>query len=133
MRHIVVADDDDELRRLVSAALRRRGYIVASVRDGASLVSHVRECKERGRTPNLIVTDVQMPGIDGLEALQKVREMGVHVPAVVVTAYGTRAVRNRAAAIGNTTLLDKPFTLHRLHDQLLRQLGDAAKVDAPRL
>ncbi len=123
---IVLAEDDDELRPLVASSLRRRGFTVCCVDDGESLVAHVRRRAERGEAPDLIVTDVNMPGIDGIEAVGILRDWLPHLPVVVVTAYGDAAIRRRVNALDHAHILDKPFHMRHLHekvDALLPRMG----------
>lgn len=129
LHDILVADDDDELRRLVTGALRRRGFRVASVRDGQALVEYVQRSMQADRAPDLVVTDVQMPGLDGLSAVARVREALPHLPVVVVTAYGDAATRRRVDDLQRARILDKPFSLRLLHEQVEEMLPRASAAE----
>lgn len=80
--YVVLAEDDDVLRRLVAGGLRDAGLSVAEARDGVELLEVVGAA---ARLPGLVVVDVHMPRLDGLEALDLLRSMGSPVRAIVVT------------------------------------------------
>jgi len=121
---IVVAEDDFEMRRLVSECLRKAGYEVHEVMDGPALLRYVESSLMIRSRTDLVVTDVRMPGYSGLEIVTCLREAGVHVPVVIMTAFGNLEVQQRAEQLG-ATLLDKPFKLDELKTVVERLLREA--------
>lgn len=120
---IVVAEDDFEMRRLVSDCLRKAGHEVDEVSDGSTLLRRVESSLMVRTTVDLVVTDVRMPGYSGLEIVSCLREARVHVPVVLMTAFGNLETQQRAEQLG-ATLLDKPFKMEELKvlvDRLLRE------------
>jgi len=123
---IVVAEDDVEMRRLVAQCLRREGYEVHEVADGAELLLRIEDSffLRRVAVPvDLFVTDIRMPNYTGLEIVSALREVGLDMPVVIMTAFGNPETRESAEALG-AALLDKPFkmdTLRALVRRLLRQ------------
>lgn len=116
-RRVLVADDDDDLRAVVAAALRRDGHEVIEAASGHELLERVVPSTfhgEAGRPPDIIVSDIQMPGIDGLSVLSGLRGTGWATPIVFMSGYVTDAVRARAAALGATALMRKPFDVDEL-------------------
>jgi len=114
------------MRRLVSECLRKAGYEVHEVVDGPALLRYAEgSLMIRART-DLVVTDVRMPGYSGLEIVTCLREAGVHVPVVIMTAFGNLEIQQRAEQLG-ATLLDKPFKMDELKAVVERLLRDAAR------
>jgi two-component system response regulator AtoC len=111
---ILLVDDDDDTRMLMCDGLRRRGFEVETV-------SSAKACLERiARAPvDMVVTDVQMPGMSGLELCATLKQRFPSVPAIVVT--GLKDIKTAAAALasGALALMTKPVTLAAL-DQVIR-------------
>ncbi|MEX2148147.1 MAG: nitrogen regulation protein NR(I) [Candidatus Rokuibacteriota bacterium] len=103
---ILIADDEDSLRWVLEKGLRQAGYEVTSVKDGDSAVRAFKE------TPfDLVFLDVRMPGMDGLTALAKLRELRPDAHVVVMTAHGTMETAIQAMQRGAYDYLSKPFDL----------------------
>ena len=110
-RHIVVAEDDAETRELVAYVLRAAGYRVTEFADGRTLLEFVVTTRDH---IDLLLTDVHMPKLSGLDVLDECRAQSRFLPTVLMTAYGddyTRAAASRNGAIG---VLDKPLDLQDL-------------------
>lgn len=118
---VLLADDDPDIRDLIAEALRRSGYDVLETRDGGELLS-VIESMRKGERPlcDVIVSDVQMPGVSGLEALQHMRDNGVRVPVIIITAFTEPEVSSRARMLGAAALLNKPLALRELQKTIDR-------------
>jgi DNA-binding response OmpR family regulator len=123
---IVVAEDDFEMRRLVADCLRKEGYEVHEVADGGELLLRIEDNLFMRRVPipvDLFVTDIRMPVYTGLEIVTGLREAGLDMPVIIMTAFGNPETRQRAEALG-AALLDKPFKMEQLRAlvrRLLRQ------------
>jgi CheY-like chemotaxis protein len=114
---VFLAEDDADLRSLFVSALRRGGYEVLAAEDGAELLSFLSAVAEkRLPRPDAIVSDVRMPGHDGMEILLALRLAEWDVPILLMTAFGDAFVRRRASAFGAAALLEKPLTSERLVD-----------------
>ncbi|MFO0585955.1 MAG: response regulator [Polyangiaceae bacterium] len=107
-RKIVVAEDDTEMRALLSEMMRRDGYEVREVKDGRELLLVLEDVCLRGIAPDLIVSDIRMPGYTGLELLWAMREADIVLPVILITAFSDRKVRDRARR-GGAILVDKPL------------------------
>jgi DNA-binding response OmpR family regulator len=109
--HVAVAEDDPDMRGLVTAALRRDGYSVVDFADGAGLSSEVVE--PSNGPIDLIVSDINMPLITGLAILRSLRESRSTLPVVLMTAFGDESLRREATQLG-AVLFNKPFKLDEL-------------------
>src|SRR5215468_2968896 len=92
---VVLAEDDREMRMLVATTLRRAGWDVIEARDDGT------DC--------VIVSDIRMPGMSGLDALERLRDIGWVGGIILITAFGDEATHARAHEMGANTVLDKPF------------------------
>lgn len=108
---VFIADDNETNTNIFTDYLCARGYEVDVARNGTEALLRLRETK-----PDLILMDIQMPGMDGLEVMQQVRkEEGLqHVPIVALTALAMPGDRDRCLAAGADEYLSKPVSLQRL-------------------
>jgi two-component system response regulator AtoC len=102
---ILVVDDDAGLRRTASLILENEGFDVATASDGEEALARAAEW-----SPDLILTDVRMPGLDGLEFLERHREAGGTARTIVMTAYGSQDLAVEAIRKGAYDYIDKPFS-----------------------
>jgi CheY-like chemotaxis protein len=112
-RRAIVADDDDDLRCLMASALQRAGFDVSQARDGMELVAMV--FAHRG-SELLVVSDIAMPGGDGIAATRQLRETMLGLPIVLVTACQDAATLQSAESAGADRVLLKPLDLCELVD-----------------
>lgn len=124
-RWIVVADDDDEMRSLLAGMFRADGFTVSEAKDGQELLSMlVAKTAPDGTpiAPDLVVTDVQMPGATGIRVLSHVRRAHPTVPVILITAFGSAELHAQAKRLGAATVLDKPFDVNELRKLVQRIL-----------
>lgn len=108
-RPILVVDDQEEICRLLAESLTLEGFKVAMARSGSEALARVEQ-----EPPDLIILDLVMPEMDGLETLRRIRERVGDVKVVVLTAYGTAQRAREAMSLGVREFLGKPFDLDRL-------------------
>lgn len=125
---VLVAEDDEELRYLMTRALRHDGYEVVATPDADGLLCMVDSLVAAGREVGLIVSDVRMPGIDGIELTRRVCAAGLEAPVILVSAFASPQLRERAWAAGVTYLLSKPFELDDLRTLALNLLTGPASL-----
>jgi len=125
---ILVAEDNLDMRQLVADCLRRDGYEVQEVADGDELLVRIEETFALQRTAkrlDLVVTDVNMPGYTGLEILTGIRDAGLTIPVILMTASQNDSLRAEAGSL-HAAFLQKPFLAEQLRElvrSVLRQLG----------
>lgn len=120
---VIVAEDDDEMRRLLVEALRADGCQVEEAADGGRLLvelTHGARCDYEH--VDLIVSDIRMPVCSGLQIVEVLRRAHCLVPIVLMTAFGDDTTREKAAALG-AILLDKPFDVRHLRREVKRLLS----------
>ena len=117
-QHILIADDNDDVRELWKLCLTSWGFTVEEARDGAEAVR-----KARARKPDLVLMDLWMPGVDGVEATRQLRNdpAMADVPVLAITATTNPPARAAAQKAGCDEFLAKPL----LPDELLMQVRAA--------
>ncbi|WP_297055856.1 sigma-54 dependent transcriptional regulator [Thermosulfurimonas sp.] len=120
---ILIVDDDPGFREFLRLFLEREGYRVSLARDGKEALSRLEEVN-----PDLILLDLRMPEMGGLEFLEHLRRQGNETPVIVITAYASLDSAVKAKKEGAYDYLPKPFRL----EDLRRKLKEALKSSPPR-
>jgi DNA-binding response OmpR family regulator len=125
---ILLAEDDAEMRRLLGSTLRKDGYLVIEVRNGGELLDYIAEAELHPPTqaPDLLVSDIRMPGWNGLDVLATVRLTDWAMPIILITAFGDEETHAEARRLGARAVLDKPFDLKELRALVAELLPPAA-------
>ena len=108
-RKILVVDDDESLRRITQLQLEEAGYDVLAASSGDAALNLIEE-----EAPALVITDLKMPGISGLEVLKKVRECHPQTTVLMITAFGTVQTAVAAMKAGAYDYLTKPIDYEEL-------------------
>jgi DNA-binding response OmpR family regulator len=130
---VLLAEDDDEMRALVAAALRGDGYEVVEASDGGRLLVAITDAYADGSAReafDLVVSDVRMPVSSGLSVLESLRKASWTTPVILMTAFGDDATRSRAEALG-AVLFDKPFDVDDLRTIALNLVQAGRQGHAP--
>jgi DNA-binding NtrC family response regulator len=124
---ILVADDDPALLDSVGDALARMGADVTRASDGAELIENLAD-----KGPfDLIVTDVAMPWMTGVQAIHATRSAGLGTSVIIMTALSDEAISGRVSALGeNVAFLRKPFGLGELESMVSRLLAQRSRETA---
>jgi len=112
--HVLVVDDDADVRAVVRKVITKLGHRVWDVDDGNEALRLLGTTKF-----DLIVSDVYMEAMDGMELLVRIQQLELDVPVVVISGGGFKSreeVLAMAAACGAVATLDKPFTVEQLRD-----------------
>jgi two-component system response regulator QseB len=129
---VLVAEDDSELRELLTRLLTDAGYAAEAVGDGQAALHRALT-----HSYQALVIDRGMPGIDGLDLVTRLRRTGVHTPVLILTAYGALADRVAGLDAGAEDYMVKPFEvdelLARLRALLRRHVGYAESLRIGRI
>lgn len=106
---ILVVDDEELIRWSLAEHLRGEGFEVIEAEDGIDCLEKVEQ-----RSPDLIITDLKMPRMDGMEALRRLREREEEVPVIVLTAHGAVDSALEATRLGAKAYISKPFDLREV-------------------
>jgi CheY-like chemotaxis protein len=119
---VLLVDDDDAVLKLEARILAAHGYEVREARSALEALGAVRE-----EEPALVLIDLMMPGMSGLELCQRLRSDGrtAHLPVVFVTAKSAAGAAVAAAAAGGVRYLLKPFSAGALVSEVRRALGQS--------
>lgn len=126
--HILIVDDEPNVRLVFRTALESAGYATSEAADGQSALARLGRAR-----PDLVLLDLRMPGIDGMETLRRLREADHDVPVVIVTAYGSVPDAVRAMKLGAIDFIAKPpspETLRRVVGEVLRRHAAHRPVSA---
>ena len=118
---ILVVEDEEKLRRVIQLELESGGYEV----DGAP---SAEQALALATVADLILTDLRLPGMDGLGLISELHARGVGTPVIVMTAHGSVETAVEAMKLGATDFLQKPFSL----DHLMTVVSKALEVQALR-
>jgi len=126
--YILVVDDEPDIESLFRQQFRRD---VRSGRFIMEFAASAPEALERAKAISdpsliLILSDINMPGMSGLEMLPKVKAARPNVPVIMITAYGDEATRRKAAELGAAGLLTKPIDFNCLRQEIDQRLARAA-------
>ncbi len=127
---ILIADDDFDLLDAMVAVFEARGFVVEQARDGSELIEAMGE-----RPFDLVITDISMPWMSGLQASHSARYTGLATPIVVITALADPDIPRHVAALGpHARLVRKPFSFAELEaavDELLATRSHSALDESP--
>ncbi|MDP1827680.1 MAG: response regulator [Archangium sp.] len=115
---VALAEDDDDQRQALDAALTSEGFEVVSFEDGAELLDFFELASTRAA--DVIIADLNMPGRSGLDGLERARARGVTAPIFVVTGESSEDLRARVMRLGNALYLHKPIDAGRLAEAIYR-------------
>ncbi|MBI4397003.1 MAG: response regulator [Elusimicrobia bacterium] len=116
---ILVVDDEPVIRQLVTKHLEKRGHAVFTASDGVEAMALVQREK-----PHLVLLDIRMPNMDGIEFLQQVRKISQDILVIVLTAYDD--LRLQTMRLGSNDYITKPFHLDYLDDRIRSILASKA-------
>jgi len=123
MSKILLAEDDDAMRTFLSASLRRAGHDVQDFEDGEG----ASEALER-EVFDLLLTDIVMPGIDGIELARRGAELDPAMKIVFITGFAAVALSGSSPTSAGAELLSKPFHLRELDDEVARVMAAGRRL-----
>ncbi|MBU5313496.1 sigma-54 dependent transcriptional regulator [Tissierella carlieri] len=106
---ILIADDEPNMIWALKRALNKEGYEVMSVENGEEAIEIFKK-----QEPDLVILDLKMPKIDGMDALRMIKEISPKMPVIMITAHGSTKVAVEAMKVGALDYISKPFDIEEL-------------------
>jgi len=121
---VLLADDDADMREMVASALRKDGYEVIEARDGWQMLQYLatHASDEEDSPIDLVISDMRMPGKNGLDVLAGLRWADPSTPFILITGFGDMQTHMEARRLGASAVFDKPFDIEHLRNVVLNLL-----------
>ena len=121
MKRILIVEDNENNMYLISFILKKKGFAILQARNGEE---KALELANRGK-PDMIIMDIQLPGIDGLEATRRIRQSEAirRVPVIALTSYAMTGDREEAFKAGCTGYIEKPINPDTFTEELGKYLN----------
>lgn len=116
-RKILIADDEPNMVWALKRALIKEGYEVISVDNGEEAVETFKK-----QEPDLVILDLKMPKMDGIEALEAIKSINLKTPVIMITAHGTTKIAVEAMKLGALDYISKPFDIEELRVTIRKAL-----------
>lgn len=123
MARILIAEDDGSMRSFLTTALEHAGHTVTSVENGLDALNILRDKKAPDTDFDLLLSDIVMPGMDGIELSRKAADINPELKIMFITGFAAVAISETDSANTNTRLLSKPFHLNDLVLQVEKLLS----------
>lgn len=118
--HVLAADDDAMGARLIGLFLQRLGHSATVVASGLEVLTHVESAAARGQPFDLLLLDLEMPGLNGLSTLERLRERGFTLATIALTGHNEIEHRQRCQRAGFAGYLSKPLRMADLEAEMRR-------------
>jgi two-component system cell cycle response regulator CpdR len=118
MAHILLAEDDESLRKFLSAALVKAGHAVTDFGDGGDAFACLKDY-----TFDLLLTDIVMPGMDGIELAKRAAELNAALKIMFITGFAAVALHPNSEAPKQAKVLSKPFHLREIVAEVERMMA----------
>ena len=115
---ILIVDDEANIRQSLEGVLKDEGYSCALARDGADALARLRSLE-----PALVLLDIWMPGMDGIETLRHIKELRPGTPVVMMSGHATISTAIRATKVGASDFIEKPLEVETVLNAIRRALG----------
>lgn len=123
---VLVIDDDAVVGRSFDRVLSNKGYDVSTVLNGEDALSSMEE-----NNYDVVFTDIKMPGMDGLEVTERIKQRCPWTPVVVITGYGTQDNEEKASVLGASGFVRKPLTPEMIESITLKAVNDPKVETTP--
>ena len=119
MKEILIVDDQQGIRLLLNEVFKKEGYTTHLAANGLDALK-IAETEKI----DCVLLDMKIPGMDGLEILTRLKERGIHLPVVMMTAYGEQDIMDKALELGAVQYFTKPFNIFEVRDEVNKILAD---------
>ena len=122
---VLIVDDEPSIRRSLEGILRDEGFDAVSAEDGLSAIQQILTEK-----PSLVLLDIWMPGIDGLETLQRIKNIAADLPVVMISGHAAIATAMKAIQLGASDFIEKPLDMAATVAAVRKALGLSCEFGA---
>jgi two-component system response regulator GlrR len=119
LSHILLIDDEKNLLNTIEFILEAANYRVTKALDGQEAIKILMEKFKKNDLIDLIITDIRMPNLDGIDFLQYLKNHQLNLPVIVISNHGSYSLKNRLSQMGYQHFLDKPVS----DEQLLQAIA----------
>jgi DNA-binding NtrC family response regulator len=123
---ILIVDDEASIRKSLEGVLSDEGYSCALASDGADALSKLESLR-----PSLVILDIWMPGMDGIETLRRMKAAQPETPVIMMSGHATISTAIKATKIGASDFIEKPLELDVVLNAIRRALGTEDGVPDP--
>lgn len=116
---ILVVDDDPQIREIIGELVQSLGHTCQSASDGLEALDLIKK-----ETFDIVICDIKMPGMDGLQVMAEVRQMNLDLPFIIITGFGEEYSYDGVIGAGAQDYIKKPFTISELKTKLSRILDE---------
>lgn len=127
-KHILVAEDETHTRFTMTLILRISGFNVTSTKEGRTALKIIKERMDSTAPVDLLVTDIQMAGLNGLNLIEELGKARIHIPVIIITGWGHEEKVIELKRKENIDCIEKPFVPQELIDLVKKSFartGDA--------
>jgi DNA-binding NtrC family response regulator len=114
MTHVLIADDEAHTRLSLSFILESAGYLVTDAPDGQEALDKILALRRTSHPIDLLVLDIEMPGLTGRELLDELAEQNIFLPTVIITGFGDSSTCGMFSEKRHVEFIAKPFNPQRL-------------------
>ncbi|MEW6456350.1 MAG: response regulator [Acidobacteriota bacterium] len=119
---ILIVDDDKDWRETIGDILKKQGYKILFAKNGRTSLKILKK-----ENIDLIILDLRLPDISGMEVLEKAKNMLNPVKVIMISAYGNKTIKKRAKGAGVLEFMDKPFSEKRLSAIVMKAFKNGEK------
>jgi len=125
IRKVLIVDDAHSLRFSMEVILKINGFQTFSAGNGKEALDQIVESQKSGECFDLIITDIVMPEMSGIELIENLDELGIKVKILVITGFLNDEYRERLEDLGRFSVLEKPFEMEMLIGKVRESLAAA--------
>lgn len=123
MKHILLVEDEELTNYMLTNMLESAGYVVTAAKNGKDALEYLLNLKKNNLSVDLLVTDIQMPELSGLELIDQIQSQKIQIPILAMTGFGDKETVVQLLRKGCNDYIDKPFS----KQDFLQRIGDILK------
>ena len=127
--HILVVDDEENMLLTMQFILEVAGYKITTAEDGQEALERILKARNNGNPVELLITDIQMPRLTGMELIDELNRLEIGIPVLVITGYGDEEMITELSSKGCDEYLDKPFDDENLVERVVNLLEGERRAE----